>query len=208
MRQSFWRLFRRLAKPLNSRVGKVAPSQRRCMTYSEIKTVDSIVSTFQRLTDNLWHEGAAFAGCDGYPDRVTQYALLSQAIIESISTGILIIEKTKVIGLINSAGRRILRLGDREIAGLALKDVLEDHGELERSVDAVLRTGCCQSRREMNVKTDDGKRIRLGASLSPIKGSKGQVEAVILVFTQLDGDRLLSSQRRNDIEGWRQIDNG
>lgn len=180
------KLYRRIR---GSQSNKVSP-----MTYGDIKAASTIVETFQRLTSKIWHETADSQICNGCLDKIAQYALLSQAIMESVSSGILIVEKTKCIGLINSAAKEILELGD-EIVGMPLKDVFLEYAHLDRLIDAALRTGCCQKRKELSLKTRKGKEVRLGASFSPIKTGRGEAEAVIIVFTQLPGASLLWNSR-------------
>lgn len=158
------------------------------MTYSDMKAADSIVSMFQRLIDNLWSEDV-FVEESAAGRRVVQYALLSQAIMESISSGILIIEKDRRIGLVNTAGREILGLKGDSLAGRPLREVFDEYSELDRLVRATLKSGNGERRKEILVRTKDGKKLHLGASLSPLVPGRGGCEAVIVVFTLLGIDR-------------------
>ncbi len=183
MRQSFFRI----VSFVRNLLGQEEPGSQSIdtMTYSEIKEIDGIITAFQRLIGNLRPENKLLGEAASSQGRTARYALLSQAIIESISSGILVIEKDRRIGLLNTAARTILGLDEEGSIGKCLADIFGDYEDLDRLLSVAFLTGRGQKRKEIALTTKHGERLILGATLSPINLSRGECEAVIMVFALL-----------------------
>lgn len=153
----------------------------------EIKEIDGVVETFNCLVAQICgdgsHLGELYTAGERSPAR---HALLSETIVDSITSGILVVEATGGVSLANSAARGILGISpNEEIACSRLGAMLGDATEMEALVRESLRTSANASRRLVNVKTRDGRSLKLGASISCLYSTPAKAEAVIVIFAEL-----------------------
>jgi PAS domain S-box-containing protein len=156
----------------------------------EIKDIADVVETFNSLVAQLCRDGSQLGELYVRAERkAARYALLSETVIDSITSGILVVEATDEITLANSAARSLLGIDMREeIAGKSIRQILEDSTELESLVGENFKTSTNASRRILTVRTRTGRKVCLGASTSCVNSSPSRVDAVIVVFTEL-GER-------------------
>ena len=157
--------------------------------YSDAKQIEEVVDTFKRLVSKLSKDGSELGDLYVRAERrATTYALLSETVVESATSGILVVEPSGELILANSAARRFLGITAREdLCGKRIGDLLNEPGSLEMLVRGGLRTGKNSSRNVVTVSTRDGVEHRIGASISCVKSSPSTVEAVIVVFGELAG---------------------
>ena len=156
----------------------------------EIRDIDSVVETFNSLAAQLCHDGGQLGElCVKAERRAARYALLSETVVDSVTSGILVVNDTGDVTLANYSARRILRVAEEtDLAGKRLSDVLTDPSELQTLISQAFKEGLNAARRILSVTTVDGRRLCLGASTSCV-ASPSRVEAVIVVFTELVASR-------------------
>lgn len=155
--------------------------------FEEIKDIDNVVETFNSLVTQLSRDGGHLGDLYVKAERrAARFALLSETVVDSVSSGILVVEDTGQITLANSAAGRILRAGrEADLAGKRLAELLDDATEMQTLVAEAFRDGVNASRRILAVRARDGRRLCLGASTSCVVSPQGKVEAVIVLFTEL-----------------------
>jgi PAS domain S-box-containing protein len=181
-------------------------------SLNDAREIEGVVETFRQLVSRLSRDGIEIGQlCVRAEKRAAHYALLSETVVESVTSGIIVIEDSGEVSLINSAAKRILGLGDGEdLTGRRLGDLLRDGDELERLVAEAIREGTNSSRNLLDIGTLDGRRKRIGASVSCLISSPSRVDAVVVIFAKLDGgaaeapgrpDELSQSERQSYLRG-------
>ena len=152
--------------------------------------VENAIATFRELISKLSQNGTEIGELYLSAERkAARYALLSETVVESVTSGILVVNDMHEICLANSAAKRALGCDDRlELTGRRLGDLFEEHGQLESLVSEGLRTSQNSYRKVVNVTLHAGTALCLGVSTSCVTSGKSKPEAVIIVFTQLDRD--------------------
>lgn len=185
------------SKPLPARG---APHQ--ACRFEEIRDIDKVVDTFNSLVAQLYRDGGHLGDLYVKAERrAARFALLSETVVDSVTSGILVIEETGEITLANTAAGRILRAGaESDLTGRRLAELLDDATEMQTLVAESFREGVNASRRLLAVRARDGRRLCLGASTSCVASPQGKVEAVIVLFTELAGPAAADPQGANQPE--------
>jgi hypothetical protein len=169
--------------------------------YHEMKDIENVVETFQHLVSRLSRDGSTLGELYVRAEkRAARYALLSETVVESVTSGILVVERGGEIALMNSSAKRLLDIpAGRNTIGLGLGDLLRDSDELKSLVNESLRTGRNSKRNLINVKTIHGRSKRLGGSISCLGSDTSSADAVIVVFAEVEGsDKGLQVLGRDD----------
>lgn len=158
--------------------------------YGDVKEIEGVVDTFRQLVTKLSRDGNEIGQlCVKAEKRAARYALLSETVVESVTSGIIVVEDDGDVSLVNSAAKRILGLESGEdVAGRRLDSLFGRGDEIERLVAESIRDGRNSSRNLLTVCTLDGRSKRIGASVSCLVSSPSRVDAVIVIFAELDGD--------------------
>ncbi len=150
------------------------------LEYGDIKQVDEITRIFQSLAKSISPEQQYTY------DDLSRYTLISLALFDAVSTGIMLVEKDGRVALINRSAKGWLGYDpEDDLRGCDIDDVLGNSPEFIDLILRSLRTGESVSRREIRFLTHDGKSVTLGATLSPVKSEKGETEAVVVVFARI-----------------------
>jgi PAS domain S-box-containing protein len=170
-------------------------------SLSDAREIEGVVETFRQLVSRLSRDGIEIGQlCVKAEKRAAHYALLSETVVESVTSGIIVIEDSGEVSLINSAAKRILGLGEREeVTGRRLGDLLREGDELEQLVAEAIREGSNSSRNLLDIGTVDGRRKRIGASVSCLVSSPSHVDAVVVIFTKLDSDAVEAPGRPEEV---------
>ena len=107
---------------------------------------------------------------------------LSSEIVESLSSGLLVVGSDRRFRILNPAGRRLLSLHDSTPTG-TFEDVLP--AALAQTIDECLRAGAPIVRRQLLVETPERAPSHLGVSVSPLSDGHGDPHGVICLFTDL-----------------------
>ena len=159
-------------------------------SYNDIKNIENVVGTFKQLVSKLSREaseiGELYVTAE---NRAVHYELLSEAVIESVTSGILVVDKRGEVALVNSSARRLLGVEELNAPSpVRLQSLLSDGAQLERLIERTFETGRSSRRNALTVRTLDGVSRRIGASISCFRPDPA-VDAVIVVFTGLGGDK-------------------
>ena len=112
---------------------------------------------------------------------------LSEQIIASLSSGLLVVGVAGEVKILNPVGRRLLGLKDGPAGGL-LRDVGGDAcGPLADVIDECLAGGQPIVRRTLALEpgADDGRATHLGVSVSPMSDDQGELQGAICLFADL-----------------------
>ena len=112
---------------------------------------------------------------------------LSQQIIASLSSGLLVAGVEGEIKILNPVGSRLLGLADGAV-GRALRDVVgRTSGPLADLIDECLAGGQPIVRRTVVLEpfADDGRPTHLGVSVSPMSDDRGKLQGAICLFADL-----------------------
>jgi PAS domain S-box-containing protein len=117
---------------------------------------------------------------------------LSGEIISSLSSGLLVVDLSGQIRILNPAGRRMLNVAD----GVLLKDYKPLLREpLSQVIDECLTTKTAISRRAVRLSESDGD-VHMGVTVSPLFDESGALNGAICLFTDLTAVKELEEQLR------------
>ena len=107
---------------------------------------------------------------------------LSSEIVESLSSGLLVVGSDKRLRILNPAGRRLLRLTDESLTH-TYPEVLP--GALADVIAQCFQTGEPIVRRQVSMESREHSPAHLGVTVSPLSNGQGQPHGVICLFTDL-----------------------
>jgi PAS domain S-box-containing protein len=109
---------------------------------------------------------------------------LSDQIIAGITSGLLVVERSGVVRLVNPAGARLLGL-TQDVAGKPVRDVLANAVPLAEVIEEGVKTGRALSRRTVTLQgSGSGAVVHLGVTVSPALADQ-PAGHVICLFTDL-----------------------
>ncbi|MGQ9603810.1 MAG: PAS domain-containing protein [bacterium] len=149
------------------------------LEYGDLKQVDEITRIFQSLAKSISPEQQC-----SY-DELSRYTLISLALFDAVSTGIMLVEKNGTVALVNRSAKGWLGYNpEDDLRGWEIDDLLENNHEF---IDLILKSlrGESISRKEIRFITRDGKTTTLGATLSPVKSMQDEIEAAVVVFARI-----------------------
>lgn len=118
---------------------------------------------------------------------------LSDEIIASLTSGLLVVDADHTVKTLNPAGRRLLGMPDAEWNGDVKDVLLGDVAPLARVIEECLSSGQAIRRRQVEVRPGD-RATYLGVSVSPI--GEGAVHGAICLFSDLTDIVELEEQLR------------
>lgn len=128
---------------------------------------------------------------------------LSEEIIASITSGLLVVTGERRVRTLNPAGRRILGVPDlpeaqdrTEAVEPLMSDVLRTAASLSAVVEECLSTGRPILRRAVQMGHPAGAAVHLGVTVSPIADGEGGAQGAICLFTDLSAVVELEEQLR------------
>ncbi|MFH1312811.1 MAG: hypothetical protein ABIJ00_06245 [Candidatus Eisenbacteria bacterium] len=168
-------------------------------SYGDVKDIEGLVSTFKQLVSKLSREGNELGELYLTAEKkAARYALLSETVIESITSGIMVVDRGGEVGLMNSSARLLLGTSVGVGAGpVRLSSLFSEAGDLESLIRTSFRTKQNSARNSIKIRTLDGMSRTIGASISCLLGESG-VDAIIVVFTELDDVRRSSRAHAAD----------
>lgn len=152
--------------------------------------IENSITDFKELIGRLSGKGAEIGDLYLSAERkAARYALLSENVIESVTSGIIVVDGQHEICLANSAAKRALGCDENiDLAGRQLKSIFEEYKQMEVLVTRGFRSRRNASREVVNVTLHGGRSVCLGVSTSCVASGEPEPEAVIIVFAQLDRD--------------------
>jgi signal transduction histidine kinase len=120
---------------------------------------------------------------------------LSDEIVASLTSGLLVVDHTGVIRTLNPAGRRLLALPDAEWTSRPYGDVLAGVPALASLIDECLEQATPVVRRTITT-LGTGTATHLGVTVSPIRDEEGRAYGAICLFSDLSDIMELEDQLR------------
>jgi len=123
---------------------------------------------------------------------------LSEEIITSLSSGLLVVSLDGKVEIVNPVGRRLLGLGAGQHQGADYREVLSHAAPVAALIAQCLKSGQPSVRRsiEMPAAPAGAGTLKLGASVSPLFGESSEVQGAICLFTDLTAVVALEEQLR------------
>jgi PAS domain S-box-containing protein len=109
---------------------------------------------------------------------------LSGEIVESLTSGVIVVGSDGNVRIVNPSGRQMLELLETAI-GRNYREVLGAISPLARAVEECLSTGRPIKRRKLDIGPSENGPAYLGVSVSPLSNGHGQPHGVICLFTDL-----------------------
>lgn len=136
-------------------------------------------------------------------ERAEASERLSDEIVASITSGLLVVTGDRVVRTLNPAGRRILGVPDvPEGSDLSdrpdppMREVLRTAAPLQAVVEECLTSGRPILRRPVQMGHPAGAAVHLGVTVSPIRDGSGRAQGAICLFTDLSAVVELEEQLR------------
>jgi PAS domain S-box-containing protein len=120
---------------------------------------------------------------------------LSDEIIASLTSGLLVVGADRRVRSLNPAGRRMLAMPEADWTG-DLNQVLLGAAPLARLIEECLDSGQAVRRRTVQFDTREGKTTHLGVTVSPIGTASGSPHGAICLFSDLTDIAELEEQLR------------
>ena len=127
-------------------------------------------------------------------ERVEASERLSEQIIASLTSGLLVVSENRTVQTLNPAGRRMLGLAGRP-EGHSMAEVLGSATPLAAVVEECLQSSRPVLRRTVQTRLPRGGTAHLGVTVSPIRSSASQTGAICL-FSDLSDVVELEEQLR------------
>ena len=120
---------------------------------------------------------------------------LSDEIIASLTSGLLVVDDDRQVKSLNPAGRRMLGMPDTDVAG-KLDAVLHDAAPLARVIEECMTTGQPIRRRAVRIEPYNDRPTHLGVTVSPIGTDPTAQHGAICLFSDLTDVVELEEQLR------------
>ncbi len=121
----------------------------------------------------------------------------AENIVESIRSGLVLVDSDGVLIHLNRAGRRILGIASLPEQGRGFRDVLSEQPDFSRHITASLGEQRSEARVELLVTRPDGSEVPVGLSTSVLRDDKGKARGAIAIFQDLTDVRELEQRMRH-----------
>jgi PAS domain S-box-containing protein len=118
---------------------------------------------------------------------------LASQIVEGLTSGLVVVDRSGVVQSVNPAARRILELGDHGI-GTPFRELLATAPAMANVISEALQGASPILRR--TVALGPGQSQHLGVTVSPITATDGSLQAAVCLFTDLTAVVQLEEQLR------------
>lgn len=116
----------------------------------------------------------------------------TQAILQSITSGVITVGPDGSVTTVNSAGERALGMSEEDIVPRPLGSLFEDDGGLEAALHQVLEGASPQFVGEMTMRTVGGKTLHARVSIARMKDDEGQVLGAVVSIEDLSEVKALT----------------
>ncbi len=121
---------------------------------------------------------------------------IAEEIIANLTAGLLMVNDTGSVQIVNPVGRKLLGLDEGPHAGRPYRDVLAHAEPVAALIDECLRTGRAIIRRAVELPAGKAAASHLGLTASPLRGEASASHGVICLFTDLSAVVALEEQVR------------
>jgi len=109
---------------------------------------------------------------------------LSGEIVDSLTSGLLVVGSAGHIRILNPAGRSLLGLSEAAVSQ-PYREALRQFAPLARVIEECLTSGRPAVRRKVEMDSGEGSPAYLGVTVSPLSNEQGQPSGVICLFADL-----------------------
>ncbi len=121
---------------------------------------------------------------------------LSEEIISSLTSGLLVVGLKGEVRIINPAGRRLLGVGDGQVTGGSYRQLIREPA-LYGVIDECLTSQAAILRRTVHLPDEgQGGASRFGVTVSPLRDGSGALHGAVCLFTDLTAVQQLEEQLR------------
>lgn len=121
---------------------------------------------------------------------------LSEEIISSLTSGLLVVGLKGEVRIINPAGRRLLGVGDGQVIGGSYRQLIREPA-LYGVIDECLTSQAAILRRTVHLPDEgQGGASRFGVTVSPLRDGSGALHGAVCLFTDLTAVQQLEEQLR------------
>jgi nitrogen fixation/metabolism regulation signal transduction histidine kinase len=121
---------------------------------------------------------------------------LSDEIIANLTAGLLMVNHSGEVQIVNPVGRRLLNLGEGPHRGVNYREVLAHAEPLVALIEQCLASGRSMIRRAVEIAVASAPSVHLGLSVSPLGDDSSAPHGVICLFTDLTAVVALEEQVR------------
>ncbi len=121
---------------------------------------------------------------------------LSDEIIANLTAGLLMVNRSGEVQIVNPVGRRLLNLGEGPHRGVHYRQLLAHAEPLAAIIEQGLSTGRTMIRRAVELPSASAPSLHLGLSVSPLGDDSSAPHGVICLFTDLSAVVALEEQVR------------
>jgi signal transduction histidine kinase len=121
---------------------------------------------------------------------------LSDEIIANLTAGLLMVNHSGEVQIVNPVGRRLLNLGEGPHRGIDYHQLLAHAEPLAALIEQCLATGHSMIRRAVEIPAARAPSVHLGLSVSPLGDDSSAPHGVICLFTDLTAVVALEEQVR------------
>ena len=159
------------------RFGVAARDSRRSLTENRSETA-FVTTALQEAVTTLKAQEREMSA------RAEASERLSGEIVESLTSGLLVVGNEGELRILNPAGRRMLNVPETHVAG-DYRDVLSTDSPLTRVIEECLQTGQPGVRLKLEIGSSPHTVTHLGVSVSPLSDGNGRPHGAICLFTDL-----------------------
>jgi PAS domain S-box-containing protein len=175
---------------------RLPPGDRAAPALEAADDMAKVVARLERAIDALPQKEAELARFYAMEEeRARRLQSYQEDILGNFSSGIISVDPTLRIVLINRIARQILGLPPRAAEGRPCAEVFGADGDLVRICREALEAGRIHSRLELEVPRADGSRVALGLSSSLLPDPTGGASRVILLLADLTESRRAQAER-------------
>ena len=175
------------------------------LDYQSRDEFGTLVGSFNRMTADLKEMKKSLedtnVSLSATFEELRRRSRFIETILTNISTGVIVIDRTGRIAMINRVAERLLAIKMDKVMGKPYKEVVrEEHYETVRTLSReVVETPGGQVERQVDL-TVGGKRISLRVSVTSLLGDDGEYMGLVVAF-----DDLSQAMRLQRIMAWREI---
>lgn len=129
--------------------------------------------------------------------ELTRAQIHAENIVESIRSGLVLVDSAGVLIHLNRAGRGILGISGAETRGRDFQEVLSAVPPFAERIAAALGEGRSETRAELSITRPDGSRVPVGLSTSVLRDDEGKARGAIAIFQDLTDVRELEQRMRH-----------
>lgn len=156
-----------------------------------------VIETYRRMVEQLREKEQELRRLRELDrNRADELQDLNASIVDSMVSGVLVLDLSGRVRSVNDAARETLRLGDGRVLGRPCADVLPHLPELNQRLQSCLAEGVVLRRDELRLNLAGVGRRDVGLTLSPLKDRGGQRTGAICLVVDLTEIKRLQEQVR------------